>query len=121
MKPNDKESMSTCQFPSNIGQRPQSRLNTTAIGLNDNLEFMGQQLHVQTEKMETPTNCIMTQVFCNGRVVLSKKFDFSVDFSNSFDFNAIQNLMRAQHSKIIQDIMRKKTEVLGASHRSTTL
>ena len=47
----------------------------SAPGLNDNLEFMGKQLHVQTEKTGFPVPRVVTQVFSNGRVVFSKKSD----------------------------------------------
>lgn len=120
MKPDKEEPMSARQIQSHDGQKILSRRVISAIGLNDNVEFMGQQLHIQTEKMETPTNCIITQVFCKGRVVLSTKSDFPTDLSNSYDFNTIQNLMRMQHSRMIRDIMRKKTQILSSSNQSTT-
>ena len=50
-----------------------SELKLPVVGLNDNLVFMGRQLHVQTEHTGFPVARIVTQVFCSGRVLLSKK------------------------------------------------
>jgi hypothetical protein len=84
-------------------------------GLNDNLQFMGRQLHVQTEHLEFPTAHIVTQVFCNGRVLLSKKSEYPSDVRECRDVSKIQQLMHAQHSQVIREIADKQARIL-ASH-----
>jgi hypothetical protein len=81
----------------------------TAVGLNDNVEFMGKRLHVQTESIGSPAPCIVTQIFSNGRVIFSKKSECSPDF------NGIQDLMNQQHSQVLQTIVEKEARILGAS------
>ena len=78
-------------------------------GLNNNVEFMGKQLHVQTEGIGSPATFVVTQIFSNGRVVFSKKSECS------HDLNEIQNLMHNQHSQVIQDLAEKEARIKGAS------
>jgi hypothetical protein len=85
-----------------------------AIGLNDNLEFMGRQLHVQTEHLEFPVARIVTQVFCSGRVMLSKKSEYPADFRESRDLSRIQKMMNAQHYQVIREITDKQSRILGS-------
>jgi hypothetical protein len=87
---------------------------TPATGLNNNLEFMGRQLHVQTEHLEYPVARIVTQVFCNGRVMRSKKSEYSADIRESRDINKIQQLMNAQHYQVIREITEKQSRILGS-------
>jgi hypothetical protein len=82
-------------------------------GLNNNLEFMGKHLHVQTESTGFPTARIVTQVFCRGRVVLSKKSEYPPGISEFHDFNKMQQLMRTQHYQVIQEIADKQRQILG--------
>jgi hypothetical protein len=84
-----------------------------ASGLNDNLEFMGKQLHVQTEKTLLPVPRIVTQVFSNGRVVFSKKSDI-LQGQEFKEFTKIQELMRAQHFQTIQEIADKQKRIMGS-------
>ncbi len=84
-----------------------------AAGLNDNLEFMGKQLHVQTEKTGFPVPRIVTQVFSNGRVVFSKRSDILPN-PESREFTIIQDLMRTQHFQTIQEISIKQKRILGS-------
>jgi hypothetical protein len=85
----------------------------SAPGLNDNFEFMGKQLHVQTERIGLPVPRIVTQVFSNGRVVFSKKLDIPQD-PDSQEFTKIQELMRAQHFQTIREMADKQKRILGA-------
>ena len=82
-----------------------------AIGLNDNLDFMGRQLHVQTENSEFPTARIVTHVFTNGRILLSRKSDYPEDVRESKDLAKIEELMRVQHHQIIQEIAEKQKRI----------
>ena len=84
-----------------------------AAGLNDNLEFMGKQLHVQTEKTGFPVPRIVTQVFSNGRVVFSKKTDILPN-PELREFTIIQDLMRTQHFQTIQEISDKQKRIMGS-------
>ena len=82
-----------------------------AMGLNDNLDFMGRQLHVQTENSEFPTARIVTHVFTNGRILLSRKSDYPRAVQESKDLAKIEELMRIQHHQIIQEIAEKQKRI----------
>ena len=84
----------------------------SASGLNNNVEFMGKQLHVQTERIGLPVPHIVTQVFSNGRVVFSKKSAVPQD-SDSQEFTKTQELMRTQHFQTIQEMADKQKRILG--------
>jgi hypothetical protein len=85
-----------------------------SMDLNNNLEFMGRQLHVQTENMVFPTAHIVTQVFYGGRVLLSKRSDYPPGVRESNDFGKIEQLMRAQHRQVIQEITDKRNRILAS-------
>jgi hypothetical protein len=87
----------------------------SASGLNDNLEFLGKQLHVQTERIGFPTPRIVTEVFSNGRVVFSKKNELPAQGSDSREFAKVQDLMRTQHLQTIHEIQEKQKQILGSS------
>jgi hypothetical protein len=78
-------------------------------GLNNNIEFMGRQLHVQTENIGLPKPGIVTQVFSNGRIIYSKKIELSQEL------NDVQRQMHKQHSEVIQGIEDKRARLRGAS------
>ena len=84
----------------------------TATGLNDNIEFMGKLLHVQTENIRLPKPGIVTQVFSNGRILFSKKTECS------HALNDIQSQMHKQHSDVIQSIADKQARLQSASERA---
>jgi hypothetical protein len=101
-----------CETQKDSSKMPGAAL---SMGLNNNLEFMGRQLHVQTENMAFPAAQIVTHVFCGGRVLLSRKSEYPSAIQESHDFSKIQQLMRAQHYQVIQEITDKKNKIL-ASH-----
>ena len=76
----------------------------SVAGLNDNLALLGRQLHVQTENLPAPAGCISTQVFCNGKVLLSRKTDYPPEIRAIADAGKIQALMRSQHLAVIAEI-----------------
>jgi hypothetical protein len=84
-------------------------------GLNDNLDFMGKQLNVQTESVEFPVACIVTQVFCKGKVILSRKSDSPAGVRENGDIAQMREFMHAQHLQIIQDIADKQARIQGTS------
>jgi hypothetical protein len=88
----------------------------SAPGLNNNLEFMGRQLHVQTERIGLPGPHIVTQVFSNGRVVFSRKSE--ILSPEAQEFIKIQELMRTQHSQTIREIQEKQKRILGSTTAS---
>jgi len=87
---------------------------TPVSGLNDNLEFLGKQLHVQTEKIGFPAGRIVTQVFCGGRVVFSKKTNYTAVASGSDDTDHIRELMQSQHLLVIKGIKDKRARMVGS-------
>ena len=86
----------------------------SAMGLNNNLEFMGRQLHVQTENTGFPVAHIVTQVFFKGRVVFSRKSDYPPGVREAHDLSRIRELMHAQHFQIIQGIAEKRTRMMDS-------
>jgi|WetSurMetagenome_2_1015567.scaffolds.fasta_scaffold14138_6 hypothetical protein len=84
-------------------------------GLNNNLEFMGKQLHVQTERIGHPTPRVVTQVFSNGRVVFSKKSELDPTDAGTQEYAGIKELMRNQHLQTIREIEEKQKRILGSA------
>jgi len=85
-------------------------------GLNDNLEFMGKQLHIQTENAGFPAAGlaaarIVTQVFCGGRVVFSRKTDHPPNAADSGDTSDIRERMHSQHRQIIKELKDKQAQL----------
>jgi hypothetical protein len=80
-------------------------------GLNDNLEFMGRQLHIQTENTGLPPTRIVTQVFCGGRVILSRKTDHTSIMDDSGSIVNMRDLMNSQHHQIIKEIKDKLVQL----------
>jgi hypothetical protein len=91
-----------------------TELKLPVVGLNDNLVFMGRQLHVQTEHAGFPVARIVTQVFCNGRVLLSKKTECPAGIRESPDFNRLQKLMCTQHYQILEEIAAKQSRIMSS-------
>jgi len=86
----------------------------SVTGLNDNMEFLGKRLHVQTEHAGFPVAHIITQVFSNGRVLLSKKTECPADIHASQDFTTIQKLMNTQHYQVLREIAAKQARILDS-------
>ena len=84
---------------------------TPTTGLNDNLDFMGRILHIQTEDVGYSGRCITTQVFCNGRLLLSTKSDYPAILSAHSGRANIAKLMREQHFTVIQDLEKRKLRI----------
>lgn len=84
---------------------------SSAMSLNDNLDFLGKELHVQTESIQTDTPHIRTHVFSGGRVIHTKILAFPADLVKSRDLNAIRRLMQAQHCEIIDKIYRQQSRL----------
>jgi hypothetical protein len=84
------------------------------VGLNDNLVFMGRQLHVQTEHTGFPVARIVTQVFCSGRVLLSKKTECPTGIHESQDFDKLQKLMSTQHYQVLEEISAKQARIMNS-------
>ena len=79
-------------------------------GLNDNINFLGKELHVQTENVPSTVPYIRTQVFFRGRVIYTAKHELAPDTDGWNDFNKIRELMNAQHLKVIDKISRQKAK-----------
>ena len=74
------------------------------MGFNDNLIFKGSELHVQTEDMGQSVRCITTQVFMDGRIILTTKLDYPAELMDRSDRSQVMELMRRQHFDLIRDI-----------------
>jgi hypothetical protein len=75
-----------------------------AMGLNDNLNFLGKELHVQTENIQSSAPCILTQVFLRGRVIHTAKYEYGNGTQNPRNLAEIRDLMQKQHDKVIERI-----------------
>ncbi|HSW40521.1 MAG TPA: hypothetical protein VLL97_13620 [Acidobacteriota bacterium] len=82
-----------------------------AMGLNDNLDFFGKQLHVQTENIGVPTAHIVTQVFYEGRVLFSRKSGYAPDTGEAGETMNLQTLMRSQHMSVLKEISAKRKKI----------
>jgi MinD-like ATPase involved in chromosome partitioning or flagellar assembly len=85
-----------------------------ATGLNDSLMFMGRDLHIQTEDMGDAGHCITTQVFCEGRVILSTKSPYSPNRQDLPSASQVVERMRAQHFNVIREIESRMTRFESA-------
>jgi flagellar biosynthesis protein FlhG len=77
-------------------------------GLNNNLEFLGRRLHVQTEDLGNSKRSVTTQVFLNGRVVHSTKSAYPEPAGGSPQRVLIEELMRVQHLTVMREIQNQK-------------
>lgn len=89
-----------------------SAVDSSIPGLNNNIEFMGKQLHVQTERIGFPTPRVVTQVFSNGRVVFSKKSEILAESAEAQEVEKLEELMRTQHLQTIREIEEKQKRLL---------
>jgi hypothetical protein len=85
---------------------------TPIMGLNDELEILNKNLHIQTEDLGFTGRCITTQVFCLGRVILSTKSAYPSTISDGNGRGQIMELMRRQHFNVIRELESKKTRLL---------
>jgi flagellar biosynthesis protein FlhG len=85
---------------------------TPIMGLNDNLEFMGKELHIQTEDLGYTGRCITTQVFCEGRVILSTKTEYPSSVRDAKDRSQVADLMHTQHFNVIRELENRKVRIL---------
>ncbi len=88
---------------------------TPTMGLNDNLDFMGKQFHIQTEDLGYTGRSITTQVFCEGRVVLSAKSEYPDGLRHRRDRNDVAELMRKQHFNVMRELENKKAQILSST------
>lgn len=77
---------------------------STAMGLNDNLNFLGKELHVQTEHVQSSSPCILTQVFFHGRVIYTTKCEYASETPDAHNLVKIRDLMHKQHMKVMERI-----------------
>ncbi len=98
-----------CCSPTDASGHPdQAAPATPMMGLNDNLEFMGKSLHIQTENLGFTGRRITTQVFCSGKVILTAKSEYPSTIRDAKDQNQVQELMRKQHFNVIRELEGKK-------------
>ena len=97
------------------GEHVEGEFVPSVASLNDNLAVFGRQLHVQTELLRSSGFCVTTQVFSNGRVLFSRKSEYTLEFRNSRDTSKIQDMMKNQHLQVIREINKKAAEISAAS------
>ena len=80
------------------------------MSLNDNFNFMGKELHVQTENIQSAKPFIRTHVFLGGRVIYSKINELPTESGEIYDFGEIRERKKAQNRNVIQKISEKQLE-----------
>jgi flagellar biosynthesis protein FlhG len=80
------------------------------IGLNDNLEFLGRVLHIQTEDVGEGQRAVTTHVFCGGRVLFGKRTEYPADARGRQGRERVAELMRRQHFEVIQELESKRSD-----------
>jgi predicted peptidase len=85
-----------------------SGVKSPAMGLNDNIDFLGKELHVQTENVDATVPCILTQVFFRGRVIQTVKHEYPTEIRNHNNFSKIHDLMHTQHKDVMEKISRQQ-------------
>ena len=73
-------------------------------GLNDSIYHMGRELHVQTEDLGCRDRLIRTQVFCEGRVLLTTKVGYPDSAEGDHGFKQVTEIMRRQHFGVLREI-----------------
>jgi len=84
---------------------------SSAMSLNDNLDFLGKELHIQTENVQSDIPHIRTHVFSSGRVIHTKILAFPAGLMHSRDLNEIRRLMQTQHCEIIDKLYRQQSKL----------
>jgi hypothetical protein len=79
-------------------------LKSATMCLNDNIDFLGKELHVQTENVDASVPYILTQVFLRGRVIKTLKYKYPTEIRNLDNFSKIHDLMHSQHMDVIEKI-----------------
>lgn len=97
------------------GRNIQSHASSRNMSLNDNLTFLGKELHVQTENVQTVPQCIRTHVFYGGRVIHTMKYEFSEGTVGLDDFDKIRAKMQVQHRQIIEKIIQRQKKYQNRS------
>ncbi len=88
-------------------------------GLNHSLRRLGMEIHVQTEDRGARERRIETQVFCDGRVVLSTCTEYPDSLNRQQDRERLAELMRRQHFNVIRELeTRLVRQADGARHGS---
>jgi len=95
--------------PPGVGTTGSQSAAAPTTGFNYNLTIMGKDVHIQTEDMGSPGCLITTQVFCEGRVILSTKSEYASTLRDRPRSKQVSELMRAQHFNVIREIEDRKT------------
>ena len=79
------------------------------LGYNHNVKYKDVLYHVQTEDSGEPGNHITTQVFHEGAIIASKRYDYTSDISDADaeeHQDIIKKYMKEQHKGMIRDLLR---------------
>jgi len=85
-----------------VDQKPKGACHSG--GLNDSIRCMGRELHVQTEDLGGRDRFIRTQVFCEGRVLLTARIEYPDPTEGNHDLKQVTEIMRRQHFSVIREI-----------------
>ncbi len=79
------------------------------LGYNHNVKYKGVLYHVQTEDSGDPGNHVTTQVFHEGAIIASKRYDYTSDLESEDaeqHQDIIKKYMREQHKGMIKELLR---------------
>ena len=93
--------------------KPKAARPVTTQGLNDNLDFLGRQLHVQTEDLGRAKRVITTQVFLNGKVIHSMRSAYPDAPGGDSAHTKITEMMRAQHLAVLDEIRSQRVRFVS--------
>ena len=81
-----------------------SNLEQPLTGLNYSLYHLGREIHIQTEDLGNRERTIETQVFCEGRVILSTRTQYPLSVQPQDGREPLADLMRKQHYGVIREL-----------------
>jgi flagellar biosynthesis protein FlhG len=80
------------------------------MGLNDNVELGGREIHVQTEDMGG--RYAVTQIFCDGRILKSTKSEYPAEMRDDSQRSHKMEFMRQQHRDALRDVEKRKAQIV---------
>lgn len=80
------------------------------MGLNDNIELGGREIHVQTEDMGG--RYTLTQIFCDGRILKSTKSEYPAATREESQRSQKMEFMRQQHLDALRDVEKRKAQIV---------
>lgn len=81
-----------------------------SLSLNDNVTFLGKELHVQTEIIQYATPYIRTHIFSGGQIIHTVKYEIPANLHAANDFKEIRDMTNAQHREVMSKINKQQAK-----------